>query len=66
MPRRVLQGTVRSTANDKTVVVEVERRFRHPLYGKFVKEPYSHINILEYPKLLSIFIASLVLCPVEQ
>jgi len=38
MPRRILQGTVRSTANDKTVVVEVERRFRHPLYGKFVKQ----------------------------
>ena len=37
MPRRILQGTVRSAANDKTVVVEVERRFRHPLYGKFVK-----------------------------
>ncbi|MBD5391762.1 30S ribosomal protein S17 [bacterium] len=37
MPRRILQGTVKSTANDKTVVVEVERRFRHPLYGKFVK-----------------------------
>ena len=35
MPRRVLQGTVKSTANDKTVVVEVERRFRHPLYGKW-------------------------------
>jgi len=38
MPRRILQGTVISTANDKTVVVEVERRFRHPLYGKFVKQ----------------------------
>ena len=38
MPRRILQGTVTSTANDKTVVVEVERRFRHPLYGKFVKQ----------------------------
>lgn len=37
MPKRILQGTVKSTANDKTVVVEVERRFRHPLYGKFVK-----------------------------
>ena len=30
MPKRILQGTVKSTANDKTVVVEVERRFRHP------------------------------------
>jgi small subunit ribosomal protein S17 len=38
MPRRILQGTVVSAANDKTVVVEVERRFRHPLYGKFVKQ----------------------------
>ena len=37
MPRRILQGTVTSDANDKTVVVEVERRFRHPMYGKFVK-----------------------------
>ena len=37
MPRRVLQGTIKSTANDKTVVVGVERRFRHPIYGKFVK-----------------------------
>ncbi len=38
MPRRVLQGTIKSAANDKTVVVEVERKFRHPLYGKFVKQ----------------------------
>jgi small subunit ribosomal protein S17 len=38
MPRRILRGTVKSTANDKTVVVEVERRFRHPLIGKFVKQ----------------------------
>lgn len=38
MPRRILQGIVKSSASDKTVVVEVERRFRHPLYGKFVKQ----------------------------
>jgi small subunit ribosomal protein S17 len=38
MPRRILQGTIKSAANDKTVVVEVVRRFRHPLYGKFVKQ----------------------------
>ena len=37
MPRRVLQGTITSAKNDKTIVVEVERKFRHPLYGKFVK-----------------------------
>jgi ribosomal protein L29 len=31
MPKRVLQGTVVSDKNDKTVVVKVERRFTHPL-----------------------------------
>ena len=34
MPKRVLQGVVVSDKNDKTVVVEVERRFTHPLLKK--------------------------------
>ena len=38
MPKRILTGTVVSESMDKTIVVEVERRFRHPLYGKFVKK----------------------------
>jgi len=37
MPKRVLQGTVVSDANDKTVVVRVERRFTHPLLKKTVR-----------------------------
>jgi small subunit ribosomal protein S17 len=37
MPRRILQGEIVSSKNDKTVIVNVERKFRHPLYGKFVK-----------------------------
>lgn len=37
MPKRILQGTVVSDANDKTVVVRVERRFSHPLYQKTVR-----------------------------
>jgi small subunit ribosomal protein S17 len=36
MPKRVLQGVVVSDACDKTVVVRVERRFRHPVYKKFI------------------------------
>lgn len=36
MPRRVMQGTVVSDAADKTVVVKVERRERHPVYKKFI------------------------------
>jgi len=37
MPKRVLQGVVVSDANAKTVVVEVERRFIHPVMGKTVR-----------------------------
>jgi small subunit ribosomal protein S17 len=34
--RRVLVGRVLSNRMDKTVVVEVERKKRHPLYGKVI------------------------------
>ena len=37
MPKRVLQGVVVSDANAKTVVVQVERRFIHPVMGKTVR-----------------------------
>jgi small subunit ribosomal protein S17 len=35
--RRALVGVVTSNKMEKTVVVEVERVSRHPLYGKVVK-----------------------------
>ncbi|PTQ08180.1 30S ribosomal protein S17 [Sphingomonas oleivorans] len=37
MPKRVLTGTVVSDKTDKTVVVKVERRVKHPLYGKIIR-----------------------------
>ena len=37
MPKRILQGTVVSDKNDKTVVVKVERRFTHPVMKKTVR-----------------------------
>jgi len=37
MPKRVLQGVVVSDKNKKTVVVEVERRYTHPLLQKTVR-----------------------------
>ncbi|MDB5528620.1 MAG: hypothetical protein JWR51_1723 [Devosia sp.] len=37
MPKRVLQGTVVSDTNEKTVVVRVERRFTHPVMKKVVR-----------------------------
>lgn len=38
MPKRIIQGVVVSDKMDKTVVVKVERRVRHPLYGKYVRQ----------------------------
>ncbi|MDX5369929.1 MAG: 30S ribosomal protein S17 [Alphaproteobacteria bacterium] len=37
MPKRILMGTVVSDKGDKTVVVNVERRFRHPLLKKIIR-----------------------------
>src|SRR3546814_12977168 len=37
MPKRVLTGTVVSDKGDKTVVVKVERKVKHPLYGKIIR-----------------------------
>jgi small subunit ribosomal protein S17 len=38
MPKRILQGTVVSDKNDKTVVVKVERRYTHPVMQKTVRQ----------------------------
>ena len=38
MPRRVLQGEVVSDKSDKTVVVKVERTYKHPPYKKYIKK----------------------------
>jgi small subunit ribosomal protein S17 len=37
MPKRILTGTVVSDKNDKTIVVKVERKVKHPLYGKIIR-----------------------------
>jgi small subunit ribosomal protein S17 len=49
--RKVRQGVVVSDKGDKTVVVLVERRFPHPLYGKAVtrsKKYHAHDETNEY------------------
>jgi len=37
MPKRILQGTVVSNKGEKTVVVKVERRIKHPLLDKIIR-----------------------------
>jgi len=36
--RKSLTGYVSSDKMDKTVVVAVERKMRHPVYGKYIKK----------------------------
>jgi small subunit ribosomal protein S17 len=51
MPKRVLTGTVVSDKTDKTVVVKVERRVKHPMYGKIIrrsKKYHAHDEANEY------------------
>ena len=37
MPKRILQGVVVSDKGDKTITVNVERRFTHPMMKKTVR-----------------------------
>jgi len=37
MPKRILSGTICKATNKKTVIVEVERTFKHPIYKKYIK-----------------------------
>ena len=37
MTKKVLKGIVTSAKNNKTIVVEVIRKFKHPFYEKVIK-----------------------------
>ena len=41
--RKERVGVVTSNKMDKTIAVSVERRLRHPIYGKFVKKSNKFI-----------------------
>lgn len=46
--RKVRKGTVVSNKMDKTVVVKIERRLRHPQYGKVITQAtkiYAHNDV---------------------
>jgi small subunit ribosomal protein S17 len=36
--RKIKEGIVVSNKMTKSIVVEVERKFKHPIYGKFLKK----------------------------
>jgi len=35
--KRTVQGVVTSSAGDKSATIMIERRIKHPIYGKFIK-----------------------------
>ena len=37
MTKKILKGIVKSAKSDKTIVVEVTRKFKHPFYEKIIK-----------------------------
>ena len=51
MPKRILEGVVVSDKNDKTIVVKVERRLRHPVLKKTIRRTtkfHAHDETNEY------------------
>jgi len=42
MPKRTMQGVVVSDKGNKTVVVNVERRFQHPMYKKYIRRSKNY------------------------
>ena len=45
MTKKILKGIVTSSKNNKTIVVDVVRKFKHPFYGKVIsrsKKYHAH------------------------
>ena len=45
MTKRILKGKITSAKNNKTIVVDVIRKYRHPFYGKVItrsKKYHAH------------------------
>ena len=45
--RKQREGIVTSNKMDKTITVEIQRRVKHPIYGKFLKK--SSKNVIIHP-----------------
>ena len=45
MTKKILKGIVTSAKNDKTIVVEVVRKFKHPFYEKVIKRSFEDLHL---------------------
>ena len=51
MTKKILKGVVKSSKSNKTIVVEVTRKFKHPFYEKVIKRSkkyHAHDEKNEY------------------
>ena len=51
MTKKILKGIVTSAKNNKTIVVEVTRKFAHPFYGKVIKRSKNITHMMKKIKL---------------
>ena len=59
MTKKILKGKITSAKNNKTIVVEVTRKFKHPFYGKIIKRSkkyhaHDHNNKYKEGEIVSI------------
>ncbi len=59
---KVMQGTVTSAKNEKTVTVSVVRKWQHPLYKKYVKRTKKYACHVEDMKLVEGDVVTIVEC----
>ncbi len=43
MPKRILKGRIAGISGSKTVSVLVERKVKHPLYGKIIRKSKKYL-----------------------
>ena len=47
MTKKILKGIITSAKNNKTVVVEVVRKFKHPFYEKVIKRSKNIMHMMK-------------------
>ena len=55
---RILTGIVTSNKADKTITVKVERKVKHPIYGKVIKRATKVMRMMKItlPQLVILFL----------
>ena len=45
--RKQREGIVTSNKMDKTITVEIQRKVKHPIYGKFLKKSQNLLHMMK-------------------